>query len=366
MFQAPDQLQALLRLQMLPGIGSRRMSQLLAAFASPVAALQAPASAWRALGMPREACEQRRASDLREAIDATMAWLEAPHHHLLCLGDEAYPALLAEIDDAPFLLMAEGDLACLQQPALAMVGSRNASKTGARCAHDFAATLAGAGMVVVSGLARGIDTAAHQGALAGGGKTVAVLGTGVGHIYPATNQALAQQIVAQGGVLLSELPLACAPVASNFPRRNRIISGLSVGTLVVEAGLNSGSLITAKLAAEQNREVFAIPGSIQHPGSKGCHQLLREGAVLVEQVQDIFAQLQGWQSSEPAKPMQADLLAGTPRQQQVLRELRAQAQSSDQLCQLLAWPLHEVLAELTELELCGAIAQQGGHWQVVR
>lgn len=366
MFEAPDQRQALLRLHLLPGIGSKRLQHLLAAFGSPVAALQAPASAWRALGMAREACAARRDSELRPAIDATLAWAEQADHHLLCLGEPDYPALLAEIPDPPALLMVAGSVACLQRPALALVGSRQASLSGARCASEFARTLAAAGMSIVSGLARGIDTAAHQGALAEAGGTVAVLGTGLGHIYPASNRALAEAIVANGGALVSELPLLTAPVASNFPRRNRIISGLSLGTLVVEAGLNSGSLITARLAAEQGREVMAIPGSIHHPGSKGCHQLLRDGAVLVEQVQDIFDSLHGWQSMLAAPA--ACGVQGVPlndRQQQLLAELAVCAQSSDQLSHLLSWPLAELLGELTELELSGVIAQQGGRWQRV-
>lgn len=225
------------------------------------------------------------------AVDECLAWAEQESCRILPIDDPLYPELLREIHDAPPLLFLRGDPAQLQNPQLAMVGSRNPSVVGRETARDFARTLASAGMTVTSGLALGIDAASHQGALDGGGQTVAVFGTGLDRVYPAKNRELAHAIVEQGGVLLSEYPPGTEPRPANFPRRNRIISGLSLGTLVVEAALRSGSLITARCAAEQGREVFAIPGSIHNPLARGCHQLIRQGARLVESAQDILEEL---------------------------------------------------------------------------
>jgi DNA processing protein len=207
-------------------------------------------------------------------------------------------------------------------------------------------------------LALGIDGAAHQGALDAKGKTVAVLGTGLQCVYPARHKALAAAIVAQGGALVSELPLDSPPHASNFPRRNRIISGLSVGVLVVEASPSSGSLITARLAAEQGREVYAIPGSIHHPGARGCHQLIREGATLVESIEDILQALRGWQAQPPIDTKQAAAAAIHP----LLALLHAAPHSSEALVIASGKPLAEVLAALTELELEGLVVCEGGCW----
>jgi DNA processing protein len=269
-----------------------------------------------------------------------------------------YPGLLAELVDAPPLLFIAGDPTLLEQPQLAMVGSRRASRPGLDTAQSFARSLAGGGFVITSGLALGIDGAAHQGALDANGKTVAVLGTGLQCLYPARHKALAAAIVEQGGALVSELPLDCPPQAGNFPRRNRIISGLSVGVLVVEASPSSGSLITARLAAEQGREVYAIPGSIHHPGARGCHQLIREGATLVESIEDILQALRGWQVQRPtdvARPSE-------PISHPLLALLHAAPHSSEALVAASGWPLAEVLAALTELELEGRVACEGGRW----
>ena len=218
--------------------------------------------------------------------DKDEQWQRDPRHHKVAIGDERYPQLLEQISNPPLLLYVDGNAEILHLPALAIVGSRNPSKGGERNAFEFAQHLAGIGFTIVSGLAQGIDTAAHRGALAAGGRTIAFLGHGVDSVYPASNKALAEEIAATGA-LVSEFPLGTHPGREHFPQRNRLISGLSLGTLVVEAARRSGSLITARLAGEQGREVFALPGSIHNPLARGCHQLIRQGAKLVETSDDI-------------------------------------------------------------------------------
>ena len=217
-------------------------------------------------------------------------WLQNPLHHLVARGDEDYPELLEQIPGPPQELYINGDPGVLHMPAIAIVGSRNPTRGGARNAFEFARHLGRCGFCIVSGLAEGIDTAAHRGALEAGAPTVAFLGHGIDRVYPAANRDLAHEIVRKGA-LVSEFPLGTHPQKSLFPQRNRLISGLSLGTLVVEAARRSGSLITARLAGEQGREVFALPGSIHNPMSRGCHQLIRQGAKLVETADDIVAEL---------------------------------------------------------------------------
>lgn len=237
--------------------------------------------------------EERRhaiASPDEAALERALAWLAAPGHHLVHLRSSAYPPLLREIAGAPPVLYVRGDPGVLALPALAIVGSRNPTRGGVRNAFEFAKHLAGAGFAIVSGLAEGIDAAAHEGALAAGGATFAWLGHGIDSIYPAANRGLAERIAASGA-LASEFPLGFPPRRAHFPARNRLISGSSVGTLVVEAARRSGSLITARLATEQGREVFAIPGSIHNALARGCHELIRQGAKLVESADDILGEL---------------------------------------------------------------------------
>jgi DNA processing protein len=358
---SPAELEARLRLHCLPELGPRRFLRLMEAFAGASAALSAPAGAWRALGLPAACAEARRSPRIRERAAAALAWLAQPNRHLLMWDDPRYPALLGELTDAPPLLFVAGDVALLERPQLAIVGSRRASRPGLDTAHAFSRSLAGGGFVITSGLALGIDGAAHQGALEAGGATLAVLGTGLQCIYPQRHKALAGRIVAEGGALVSELPLDSPPQASNFPRRNRIISGLSLGVLVVEASPSSGSLITARLAAEQGREVYAIPGSIHHPGARGCHQLIRDGALLVESVEHILEALRGWQVGAPA-PATEPAAPTHP----LLELLFAAPQSSEALASASGWPLPEVLAALTELELDGRIANEAGRWLAIR
>jgi len=217
-------------------------------------------------------------------------WRAGPRHHVIQHASDHFPELLAQISNPPLLLYVDGNPDLLHLPALAIVGSRNPTKGGARTAFEFARHLAGAGFTIVSGLAQGIDAAAHRGALAAGGTTIAFLGHGIDRVYPASNKKLAHEIAAKGA-LVSEYPLGMHPGKHHFPERNRLISGLSLGTLVVEAARRSGSLITARLAAEQGREVFALPGSIHNPLARGCHELIRQGAKLVETADDIVSEL---------------------------------------------------------------------------
>lgn len=356
MHHSPAELEARLRLHCLPELGPRRFQRLLQAFGSASSALSAPASAWRSLGLPAASAEPRRSAEIRERAGAALRWLEQPNRHLLTWDDPAYPALLGELHDAPPLLFVAGAAAALERPQLAMVGSRRASRPGLDTARAFARSLAGGGFAITSGLALGIDGAAHQGALEAGGATVAVLGTGLECLYPQRHAGLAARIVESGGALVSELPLDCPPQASNFPRRNRVISGLSVGVLVVEASPSSGSLITARLAAEQGREVYAIPGSIHHPGARGCHQLIREGATLVESVEDVLQALRGWQRTAPAAE------APTVDEHPLLRQLRAAPLTSEGLALACGLSIGEVLAALSELEIAGRVACEAGFW----
>jgi DNA processing protein len=357
--QSPAELEARLRLHRLPEIGPRRFQTLIDAFGSASAALSAPASAWRSLRLPAASADARRDPEVRDGASAALRWLERPGQHLLMWDNPDYPALLAEIPDPPPLLFIAGDHSLLDRPQLAMVGSRRASKPGLDTAKSFARSLAGAGFVVTSGLALGIDGAAHQGALDAKGATIGVLGTGIEKLYPQRHRQLAATMMAQGGAVLSELPLDAAPHASNFPKRNRIISGLSLGVLVVEASVASGSLITARLAAEQGREVYAIPGSIHHPGARGCHQLIREGAILVETIDHILEGLQGWKNLPPSN----DTLQSAPRSDHpLLALLHAAPQTSEALALSSGWPLPKVLAALTELELDSSVACEAGRW----
>lgn len=225
-----------------------------------------------------------------DLVEQDLAWFAEPNRHIVTLQDARYPLLLKEITDPPSMLFVQGDVSLLSQWQLAVVGSRNPSPSGRDNAFEFSRFLAQGGLTITSGLAMGIDAAAHQGALAAQGKTIGVIGTGLDRVYPTKHRELTHDIV-QHGAIVSEFALGTSPRAENFPRRNRLISGLSLGTLVVEAATRSGSLITARMALEQGREVFAIPGSIHNPLAKGCHQLIREGAKLVETAADIVEEL---------------------------------------------------------------------------
>jgi DNA processing protein len=240
-------------------------------------------------GVPEEAANAISKPDEKQ-IESDLRWLEDDNHHLLCWDNEDYPALLRRIQNPPAALFIDGDPGCLWQPQIAVIGSRNPTSGGLAHARDFATSLARQGMTITSGLASGIDSAAHTAALDAGAVTIAVNGTGLDTVYPASSRAVAERIRTQGA-MISELPLGSPPLRKHFPSRNRIISGLSLAVLVIEAGLNSGTLITARKAAEQGRDVFALPGSLHNPMVKGCHRLIREGARLVETTSDIMQEL---------------------------------------------------------------------------
>ncbi len=285
----PDERYPWLALVLAPGLGPRRVARLKEAFESPAHWVEQSDSTLEACGISPKTIRALRKPD-EARMHQCQAWLEADNHHLVTLDDEFYPPLLRRIDDPPAALFVVGRPEHLVRPQVAIVGSRNATPGGLDHAHSFAATLARAGFVVTSGLAAGADAKAHEGCLEAGGITLAVTGTGPDRIYPARNKALAHRIINQGA-LISPFPPGTDVRQGNFPARNRIISGMSLGTLVVEAGTRSGSLITARLANEQGREVFAIPGSVQNPLARGCHRLIREGAKLVETAEEVVEEL---------------------------------------------------------------------------
>lgn len=305
-------------------------------------------------------------------VEQALAWQEDENgfpQRWLSYWDSDYPSLLKEIDDAPPVLAVRGSVELLSDPQIAMVGSRNASKTGIANALDFATFLSRQGLTITSGLAAGVDAAAHQGGLKGEGKTIAVLGTGLDRVYPAANQALAREIAAEGA-MVSEFPLGTRPLSRNFPRRNRIISGLSVGTLVVEASLKSGSLITARTANEQGREVFAIPGSIHNPQAKGCHQLIKQGAKLVESGEDVFAELGAILQLSLLPDQKPKSSAGKSEQpisdsaRKLLQFIEFEPITLDELLVLSKMPLSAIQTELMMLELQGRVEKlSAGRWQ---
>lgn len=306
-----------------------------------------------------------------ESLDRALAWLDHPDHHLVTRADPLYPPLLARIDDAPPVLFVHGDPACLPGPQLAIVGSRNATAGGCEIAAEFASRLARAGLTITSGLAAGVDGAAHRAAVDAGGLTIAVAGTGPDQVYPARHRDLALRIVDNGAVVSSFAP-GVGPRPGNFPARNRIISGMSLGVLVIEAGVRSGSLITARLAAEQGREVFAVPGSIRNPLARGCHRLIRQGARLVESAdellddlaplvgelaQELRARLAGHATPAPTTP---DLEAKDPAVARLLAALGHDPVGVDQLIERTGMPTHRISALLLELELAGQVQALGG------
>ena len=286
-----DSLSLWLTLQRLPGAGLRTQHELLAHFGSVEKIFSAGRGLLEQVLTGKNAAINAILSGPDPAaLKPDFEWLDEPEHYLLTWDDPDYPPLLREIPDPPVMLYIVGPRRILAYPQLAIVGSRNPTPMGRENAQAFAKALARAGLAITSGLALGIDGAAHRGALGAGGNTIAIAGTGLDRVYPARHRDLAHDIV-RHGALVSEFPLNTPPLPENFPIRNRIISGLSLGTLVVEAALPSGSLITARLAGEQGREVFAIPGSIHAPQSRGCHALIRQGAKLVESAQDILEEL---------------------------------------------------------------------------
>lgn len=288
------------------------------------------------------------------SVEKDLAWATKPHHHLITLQDQNYPAYLKEISDPPIVLYVNGQLDSLHTPQIAIVGSRNPSFTGRENAFQFANQLAKSGLTITSGLARGIDSASHQGALTASGKTIGVLGCGINHIYPKENTSLAEKIIEEGA-LISEFPLGTPPLPKHFPQRNRIISGLSRGVLIVEAAMRSGSLVTARLANEQGREVFAIPGSIQNTLSKGCHYLIREGAKLVETVDDIIQEL-GFSPLPSIEKKSKIIKFSTIKEQKIWDALEAEPTAVDIIITRSGLTVSEVSSILLHFETNGFIA----------
>jgi DNA processing protein len=361
-------LAAWLRLERATGIGPRTGLKLLESFGSIGAIFEAGDAALAAHlnAAQLRALRAPASSELARLVEATLRWRERPGHHVLALGEPGYPELLANIPDPPLLLYIKGHVECLASPMLAMVGSRNASVQGKANALAFAESLSRAGLCIVSGLALGIDAAAHEGALKGPGSTVAVIGTGPDLIYPARNRLLAERIGMEG-CLVSEYPIGTPPLPGNFPKRNRIISGLAAGVLVVEAAAQSGSLITARQAAEQGREVFAIPGSIHASLAKGCHILIREGAKLIDTAADVLeAMAMSPLAQRAACPPSPPLPAGAHSQtapagsEALLAALGHDPVEPDALGAALAMAPALLSSQLLTLELAGLVERRPG------
>jgi DNA processing protein len=346
---------AWLRLTLVPGVTPGAQRALLAAFGSPEEALASPRHRLVAL-IDSEPAGLLLKGPEPALLEKTLAWIEQPGNHLLTLNDPAYPAMIREIDDPPAVLYAVGRVELLQSQGLAIVGSRNATPQGARDAEEFARDLSNAGLCIVSGLALGIDAAAHRGALEGAASTIAVMGTGADRLYPPRNRALGRRI-GEHGCLLTEFALGTAPLSGNFPRRNRLISGLARGVLVVEGATRSGSLVTARSAIDQNREVFAMPGSIHSPQSKGCHHLIKEGAKLAECAEDILVELG---LAKPGDVARHEPMPLEPHP--LLDEMGFDPVTVDQLANRTGRQPAAICAGLSQLEIEGRIAAIPGGW----
>ncbi len=348
------------------GLGPVGQAKLLDAFPSIEQIFSADAHTLKALGLSEEVVASISEPDWKN-IEADLAWLDQPGHHLVTIGSAEYPTLLGEISDPPVILFAHGCLEILKTIQIGIVGSRNPDTAGRKIADKFARELTDAGATVTSGLALGIDSCSHEGALSANGYTIAVTGNGLDTIYPARNKALAEKIV-ERGILVSEFTLGTKPIAANFPRRNRIISGMSTGVLVVQAALRSGSLITARYAMEQGREVFAIPGSIHNPMTKGCHALIKQGAKLVESVGDIVEELgslatvvvdenKSLNNAVNDDPVEEELDADY---KMLLDNMAYDPISIDRLIELTGLTADSVSSMLLTLELRGLVVSQSG------
>jgi DNA processing protein len=356
-----DEFSAWFRLLEAPGVGRDVQRALLTAFGSPQAVLAAgPKRLSNVAGEPVSQALTSLSAEIEERLAAALAWRRgSADRHIVVLGDPRYPALLLQTADPPLLLYVHGNPSVLSLPGLAIVGSRSPTPQGADNARAFAHHLSDAGLCVVSGLALGIDGAAHDGALAGRTPTVAVVGTGLDRVYPSRHRHLAHRIVERGAIV-SEFAPGMPALPQNFPLRNRIIAGLTRGTLVVEAALQSGSLITARLAVEAGREVFAIPGSIHSPQSRGCHALLKQGAKLVESAADILEELR-WDTAAPI--VEAHASEETPVDP-LLSAMGHDPLTLDTLGARTGWGAAELAARLLDLELAGHVARlPGGLYQ---
>lgn len=364
-----DELRAWLRLTLSPGIGNEGSRKLLATFGSAQAIFDQGSATLKQLGSDKlKRALRDEPAALADLLQTTLDWLAAaPDRQVVTLGDKAYPASLLDIADPPLMLYMTGSLvgaSAVPLPAtscLAIVGSRNPTPQGEINARQFAKAFGASGMCVVSGLAMGVDGAAHDGALLGGGTTIAVVGTGLDRVYPKKHLELAHRIAASG-MIISEFPLGTPPISSNFPKRNRIISGLSQGTLVIEAALKSGSLITARMASEQGKEVFAIPGSIHSPQSRGCHWLIKQGAKLVENAEDVLEEfkLPVTRQPEGEAPDEDEANDAAPADTGFMSALGFDVVSLDALQARTGLPTPELQARLLELELDGHLTRLPG------
>jgi len=358
-----------LRLVHAPGLGPIATRDLLARFGEAAAIAAAGRGALRDAGLDAAAIDVLLADASPEGVLRDLGWAQGDRHHLLTLADARYPPRLREIHDPPPVLYVLGDPEVLAYPAIAMVGSRHPTPAGRDTARAFARHLAGSGLIVNSGLALGIDASSHQGALDADGLTVAVAGTGLDRVYPSRHADLARRIGEQGA-LASELPIGTRPTREAFPRRNRILSGLSAGTLVVEAALRSGSLITARCALEQGRELFAIPGSIHNPLARGCHALIRQGAKLVETADDVLEELAPVIGPVPAgdategAPAEATTPDADPEYARLLACIDWEPRGVDELSRASSLSAASVASMLLRLELEGVIRSvPGGLYQ---
>ncbi|MEQ1775004.1 MAG: DNA-processing protein DprA [Burkholderiales bacterium] len=353
---APD-IAAWLRLSLTQGLGGESFRKLLSAFGGPEQILEASRASLTTV-VNGKVADAIRDGELFGDPARVETWLADTNNHVVTLADDEYPQALLQTADPPPLIYVKGRRELLNQPAIAIVGSRNATAQGKLTAESFATALSNAGLCVVSGLALGIDAAAHRGGLAGLSSTVAVVGTGLDKVYPARNRDLAH-VIAEKGAIISEFPLGAPPQAANFPRRNRIISGMTLGCLVVEAALSSGSLITARIANELGKDVFAIPGSIHSTLSKGCHVLIKQGAKLVDDAADILDELR--------LPLPAGAAAKADSaafQHPLLAHMAFDPCDIDTLAGRAGLPVHEISAALVQLELDGVVAGlPGGLWQ---
>lgn len=361
-----------LALSLMPGLGLVRIHKLMALCDGELARVFAKPQLALKIGLDAALIQQIREPNWRQ-VDAALAWAEAKDCHIIYYNDADYPRLLKEISSPPALFYLQGEREIFRLPQLAIVGSRNPTAAGRDTAYQFADFLSQQGLGICSGLALGIDTAAHQGALRQAGITLAVLGSGLQQIYPARNRKLYEEIIVNGAVI-SEFPLNTAPKAQHFPRRNRIISGLSLGCLVVEAAVQSGSLITARYAMEQGRDVFAIPGSIHNPLARGCHRLLRDGAKLVETGMDVISELHALLQLQqaPAKPPASEQVASEasvkqldPSYRKLFDAIDYDATSIDSLVQRTGMPSHEIASMLVILKLEGMISAVAGGYAKV-
>lgn len=374
-----DDLSLWLRLLHTPGLGAARCNKLISTFGDIHSIFNANSTQLTQAGIPQSSISALLDEEENSAVTAAVAWQSEDNNHILTIDQATYPERLRQIARPPAVLFVKGNVDILNDPQLAMVGSRNPSQGGSDNAFQFAKHLSASGLLITSGLALGVDGDSHRGAIAATAPTIAVVATGLDRVYPARHKPLVQDILKNNGVIVSEFPLGTSPKAELFPARNRIIAGLSLGTLVVEAAVRSGSLITARLAQESGREVFAIPGSIHNPMSKGCHALIKQGAKLVESANDILEELAPQLKEaliayphstpnipEPLAPSPKSLSPESQNQEQqvLLDAMGYDPISIDQLADNTDFTTAELSSMLLILELEGHISSEaGGRYQ---